>query len=134
MGTSEDRPEFHSREIPRGRCPRTFTGIRVSVCLGVLILGGTVAVAADLAEAEKLFRTGQYDQCAALAGAEIGKDADDQRWCLLKIQAEWTRGKYGRGDGLARRRPEAIPREPVAAAPGPGRLSRQWPARRRPRR
>ena len=107
MGTSEDRPEIHLSEIPRGRCPRTSTRNRFPVGLGILILGGTVAAAADLSEAEKLFRTGQYDQCAALAGAEIGKDADDQRWCLLKIQAEFTRGKYGEAmasleDGLRR--------------------------------
>lgn len=66
-----------------------------------------MAAEVELADAEKLFRTGQYDQCAALAGTAIGNSGGDQRWHLLKIKAEMTRGKYAEAmasleDGLRR--------------------------------
>src|SRR4051794_2353073 len=37
------------------------------MCLGAVAPSTATAAEADLAEVEKLFRTGQYDQCAALA-------------------------------------------------------------------
>jgi tetratricopeptide (TPR) repeat protein len=48
-----------------------------------------------------------------MAGAEIARDAEDDLWCLLKIQAELTRGKYDDAlvsleDGL-RRYPASLP-------------------------
>src|SRR5947209_19543689 len=45
-----------------------------ALCPGALAQPATApAAAADLAEVEKLLRTGQYDQCAALAAQQIGK-------------------------------------------------------------
>ncbi len=50
------------------------------------------ARAADLAEAQTLFRTGRYDECAALAGREI-RAGGGEEWSLIKIEAELERGK-----------------------------------------
>jgi tetratricopeptide (TPR) repeat protein len=63
-------------------------------CPGALAQATGAPAAADLAEVEKLFRTGQYDQCAALAAQQIGKDEETDRSSELKIKAELARGKY----------------------------------------
>jgi hypothetical protein len=56
-----------------------------------------MAVAAsdlDLSDAEQLYRTGKYDECARLAAAEIGRGLWSERWAHWKIRAELARGKY----------------------------------------
>jgi tetratricopeptide (TPR) repeat protein len=53
-----------------------------------------VAPAAELAEAETLFRTGKYAECAKLAEDEIDRGGWDERWRALKISAELVEGKY----------------------------------------
>jgi tetratricopeptide (TPR) repeat protein len=50
-------------------------------------------VAADLEEAETLFRAGRYDECAQLAAAELKRGAWTERWHHLKIESELARGK-----------------------------------------
>src|SRR4051794_24915080 len=81
-----------------GTLRRSRVGLLVLVfsafCLGALAPTAATAAAADLAEVEKLFRTGQYDQCAALAAQQLGNDEDTERYSELKIKAELARGKY----------------------------------------
>jgi tetratricopeptide (TPR) repeat protein len=59
-----------------------------------LVLAGP-AGAADLEEAEALFRAGKYDECARMAAEEIaGVQGWSERWRTLKISAEMEQGKY----------------------------------------
>ncbi|HEV3122016.1 MAG TPA: tetratricopeptide repeat protein, partial [Isosphaeraceae bacterium] len=55
--------------------------------------GPAAGAGADVAEAEALFRSGKYDECAKLATAELGKGAWDESWSALKIKSELARGK-----------------------------------------
>ena len=66
---------------------------RVALLLA-LVFSFRSALGADLGEAEKLFRTGQYDECAKLAADEIREAGWNERWYVLKIDAEMARGKY----------------------------------------
>ncbi len=50
--------------------------------------------AAELTEAETLFRAGKYDECAKLCDDEIAADGWTEGWRSLKISAEMARGKY----------------------------------------
>ena len=56
--------------------------------------GGTSA--ADVDDAEELFRTGKYARCARLAAAEIDDGTWDEDWHFLKASAELAEGKYAR--------------------------------------
>jgi tetratricopeptide (TPR) repeat protein len=72
------------------------------------------ACAAELEQAEALFRAGKYDECARVAAEEItGGDGWSERWRVLKISAEMERGKYAEAmDSLnraLRRFPVSIP-------------------------
>jgi tetratricopeptide (TPR) repeat protein len=60
--------------------------------------------AADLDEAEALFRAGKYDDCARVAAEEIsGAEGWTERWRSLKISSEMQRGKYAEAlDSLER--------------------------------
>ncbi len=59
------------------------------VCLGLLC---SAANASDLEDAEKLFRTGKYDECAKAVEAGIQNDGWSEPWRQLKIKAELARG------------------------------------------
>ncbi len=50
-------------------------------------------MAADLEDAEKLFRTGQYDACLRMVDEELDNGAWSEPWRLLKIRTELIRGK-----------------------------------------
>ena len=50
--------------------------------------------AADLTEAEALFRAGKYEECAKLCDDEIAADGWNEGWRALKISSEMERGKY----------------------------------------
>jgi tetratricopeptide (TPR) repeat protein len=65
-------------------------------CTAVALLGirGVLVIAAEIDEAERLFRTGKYAACAAMAAAEIEGGNWDQEWHYLKVQAELAEGKY----------------------------------------
>lgn len=54
------------------------------------------AGAAEVREAEALFRSGNYAECARLAEAEIEQGAWEEEWHLLKADAELAEGKYAR--------------------------------------
>ncbi len=62
----------------------------LSLCLGLLC---SQAIAADLDDAEKLFRTGKYDECAKAVDAGIENDGWSEAWRHLKIKTELARGK-----------------------------------------
>jgi tetratricopeptide (TPR) repeat protein len=66
----------------------------VGCCLSSWWAAG--AAAGDLEEAETLYRTGRYDQCAAMAAEEMGNagGAWTERWRQLEISAKLARGKY----------------------------------------
>ena len=69
--------------------------LRTIALLGCVIsFDHAAAKGGAVEEAERLFRTGQYEQCAALAVKEISKDEENERWSQLKIKAEMTCGKY----------------------------------------
>ena len=62
-------------------------------CWGAFV--GSVQ-AAEIEDAQELFRTGKYAECAALAAAEIDRGSWDEQWPYLKVQAELAEGKYAR--------------------------------------
>jgi tetratricopeptide (TPR) repeat protein len=57
-------------------------------------LAACSAVGADFEDAEKLYRTGRYDEVVKLTAQEIGDGSRLERWHLLKIRAEMARGAY----------------------------------------
>ena len=60
-----------------------------------LALGGTgAAAAADLEDAERLFRTGHYDECVRLVADQFEEGVRDDGWALLRIRLDLTRGRY----------------------------------------
>ncbi len=61
----------------------------------VLALTGLSAVhGADIADAEKLLRTGKYAECDKLIADEMAAGEVSARWWELKVRAEIARGKY----------------------------------------
>jgi tetratricopeptide (TPR) repeat protein len=66
---------------------------RIAWLTGLLFACATGAVAADLEEAETLFRTGKYDECAKAAADAIRGGEWSERWRILKVQSELARGK-----------------------------------------
>ena len=67
----------------------------LAAILPLLSLLAGQAGAADLDEAEALFRAGKYDECAQVAAEQIaGLEGWGERWRVLKISSEMQRGKY----------------------------------------
>ncbi len=69
--------------------------------LGLLVRGvgvscfiASLAGAADVGDAEALFRKGEYEACAGLAEEGLKGGFDGERWRLLHIRAEMARGEY----------------------------------------
>ena len=74
---------------------------------------GHAAAAADsLEDAEKLYRTGQYDQCAEQVDEETKNNGWNEPWRQLKIRTELARGKYAEAmaaaEGGLRRFPASV--------------------------
>src|SRR4051794_40798273 len=67
----------------------------VVLVLWLACQAGAIAPASDLdlVDAEKLYRTGQYDECAKLAGEETAKGYWSEPWAHWRIKAELARGK-----------------------------------------
>jgi tetratricopeptide (TPR) repeat protein len=67
-----------------------------TVCVAVALCGLAVgeAAAAEVQQAEALYRAGKYSQCARIAGAEIERGEWEEEWPILKAQAELAQGKY----------------------------------------
>jgi tetratricopeptide (TPR) repeat protein len=82
----------------------------------VFLLGGIVpasASAADLAEARKLFNSGEYEQCRTLAAEAIAGGEWLEDWRQVKIEAELARGRY---EEARKTLEEALPRFPSSIA------------------
>jgi tetratricopeptide (TPR) repeat protein len=62
----------------------------LSLCFSLL---GAAAAAAELEDAEKLFRTGKYDECSKAVDLGIENNAWGEPWRHLKIKAELARGR-----------------------------------------
>jgi tetratricopeptide (TPR) repeat protein len=60
-------------------------------CFG---LSCSAALAADLSDAEKLFRSGRYDECARAVDEGIENDRWEESWRVLKIKNLLATGKY----------------------------------------
>ncbi len=77
----------------------------------LLSLSGWTA-AADLDEAEALFRAGKYEECQKLAAEEIDGLGWSERWRMLKISSELARGQYAEAlvsaESAVRRFPASI--------------------------
>src|SRR5262245_26490472 len=80
------KPYIHGRRVRTGM----LAPAGVLVWFGLACTGA--AIAADLDEAEKLFRSGRYDECGALVDREIARAASEP-WHRLKIKTELVRGK-----------------------------------------
>ncbi len=82
--------------------PRLRSRARISLLLpawaALSIFSGlactSTALAADQKAAEKLFRTGRYDECAKMADDEISNDGWTESWRELKIKTELARGNH----------------------------------------
>ncbi len=66
----------------------------IALCLLGVIVSVPTAQAADLQAAEKLFRTGQYDEAQQIAAAEVESGIWNERWPRLLMQIQLTRGQY----------------------------------------
>src|SRR4051812_15582328 len=85
------------REGPRKYAPKwgdisLLRGAALMICCSVSWAAS--ARAGDLEGAEKLLRTGHYDECVRLAEEGIDNNARSEPWRRLKIQAELARGEY----------------------------------------
>lgn len=70
-----------------------FVGGILILLLSILPPATRLASAAEIAEAEKLFLAGKYDECAKLAAEELAKPSSYATWWLWKIRSEMIRGK-----------------------------------------
>jgi tetratricopeptide (TPR) repeat protein len=69
---------------------RSLWGISVLACCTLAHSGAT---AADVADAEELYRTGHYTDCAKLAAEELRKGGQGERWHALIIKSLLARGQ-----------------------------------------
>jgi ABC-type glycerol-3-phosphate transport system substrate-binding protein len=60
----------------------------------LVMLSGRAALAVDLAEGQKLFKTGEYAQAIDAAAKGIEDDPWREGWWALKVRAELATGKY----------------------------------------
>ncbi len=77
----------------RFRCADSLDRLRkalFSLSLGLIC---SQAIAGDLEDAEKLFRTGKYDECVKAVEAGIENDGWNESWRQLKIKTELARGR-----------------------------------------
>ena len=79
---------------------------------------GADAIAADLAEAQRLYNTGEYHECVQLAAAEIEGGNYVESWRRLKIEAELAQGEYDAALTTVEEAMQIYPAQPPAAAAG----------------
>src|SRR4051794_33974487 len=91
---------------------------RIAALLSIWLAcsAGAAASDLDLVDAEKLYRTGEYDECAKLAGEETAKGYWSEPWAHWKIKAELARGK---GPPALASYEAAVRRVPPRASPPP---------------
>jgi tetratricopeptide (TPR) repeat protein len=83
---------MHCLRIDR-RLPGLFAVVRLSAAALSLFLS-TCAFSAELADVERLYRTGKYAECAQVAAAEIKDGVWDAAWPVFQAKAELAQGKY----------------------------------------
>jgi tetratricopeptide (TPR) repeat protein len=66
----------------------------IALCLAICITCAPRASAAPLADAQKLFKTGDYQECIDAAAKAIEASPWTEDWWLLKIRAELATGQY----------------------------------------
>ena len=76
------------------RCPIHRGASHFGFALAILVAAPVAGSAADYGAAELLFRSGQYDEAADVAGAEVERGIWNERWSLLLIQSQLARGRY----------------------------------------
>ncbi len=98
MTSADEMPGPASERVWRGlqRSPRRPSRLvsPAILCVSLLVAALPSALAAELEEGQKLFRTGHYEECAAMAAKEAPQSWRDDGWDLLKIESELARGKY----------------------------------------
>ncbi len=83
------------RSPRRGFWRRRSPGFSRTAILSVFLgLCCSSAPGADLKDAEKLFQTGQYDECAKAVDEGIDNDRWEESWRVLKIKNELARGHF----------------------------------------
>ena len=73
-------------------CPRIY--LRAALVVAALGVLPSLASAADIDEAQRLFKTGQYEQCAKLAAEAIEDGEFTETWRHLKLRSELAMGHY----------------------------------------
>ena len=70
---------------------------RAALCLAAglgLLLAPAIAAAADLPQAEQLYRSGKYADCVDYAAKAIAAAEFNEQWPLVKIKSELALGRY----------------------------------------
>jgi tetratricopeptide (TPR) repeat protein len=84
----------------------------IVLALGLALWPSLYLSAAELDDAEKLYRGGQYAECIAECGKAIAADQWQEGWRLLKIRAELATGKGSQAlatfEAAAKRYPTSI--------------------------
>jgi len=82
------------RPLRHGLRQRTsFSQVKIAILSLYIALLSLTAAAADLEEAEKLFRTGRYSECALAVDSGLENNLAAERWRHLKIKTELVRGR-----------------------------------------
>jgi len=68
--------------------------VALTTLVGTTLVLPPILSAATIQEAERLYRTGKFAECAAMAAAEIDRGNWLEDWRILKLQAELAQGRY----------------------------------------
>lgn len=70
-------------------------GVVAAGCaMWLLLAGGGLAKAAEISEAQQLWKSGQYEACLQYADKAIAEGEWGESWFVLKIQCAMTLGRY----------------------------------------
>lgn len=68
--------------------------VLLSLVLGAFVLSPASASAAELADAQKLFKSGKYAECIAASTQGIAEARFNEEWWVLKLRAELATGQF----------------------------------------
>ena len=74
--------------------PPAFLLILYSTFLATWLVPSPAARAADLDDAQKLYRSGKYEECIEACAKGVEGISRDENWWILKARAELATGKY----------------------------------------
>ena len=126
MAASDGKRDWQQDEVRRRGRRALFRRIAVLVGFGLGLVGSAAAAVAsdlDLGEAEQLYHTGHYDECARMAAGEIVRGF----WSELGPLEDPVRAggrQVGGRPGLTRRRRAPLSRKYCTPLVGPRPLSR----------